>query len=86
MRTDIHLSESVTISAHQWLKGLEQNRREHNRPRSIICISNHLLLRPRPDLRLYEIFQSIEVLLIRIGEELLQFFVFGGSLEHHSPG
>ena len=35
MRTDTHLSESVTISAHQWLKGLEQNRRKRERSGSI---------------------------------------------------
>jgi hypothetical protein len=35
MSTDVHLSESVIISAHQWLKGLEQNRRKHERSGSI---------------------------------------------------
>jgi hypothetical protein len=35
MSTDFHLSESVTISAHQWLKGLEQNRRKDERSGSI---------------------------------------------------
>jgi hypothetical protein len=62
MSTDVHLSESVIISAHQWLKGLEQNRRKHERSGSISTSAVQDAAAKETDDRMYRIYRMNSVL------------------------